>query len=203
MRQTLRSHLIFAMAAILAFTALGVGVASARTANTPAAPAQATNPIVGRWQQTHKCSWLVQALKERHLGRIAPGVVGDYFPNKTPRQLARKRHLCRGAEPQRHSHFFTSDGNFGSLDQHGQQVDDNRYRVIDTRTIKIGDRKFGAKFHYQITDYGADLALSPVITKQMRRQALAHPLHFSAAGWSVAVAYPGHSWASVPCGTWC
>src|SRR6187200_2740303 len=117
MRQKLRSHLILAMAAILAFTALGIGVASARSPNTPAAPAQATNPIVGRWQQTHKCSWLVHALKERHLGPIAPGVVGDYFPNKTPRQLAQKRHLCRGAEPQRHSHFFTSDHNFGSLDQ--------------------------------------------------------------------------------------
>jgi hypothetical protein len=144
----------------------------------------------------------VQALKDRHLGPVAPSVVGDYFPNKTPRQLAQKRHICRGADPQRHSHFFTSDGNFGSLDQHGQQVDADRYRVIDARTLEIG-LPDGVKFHYRITDYGADLALNPVITKRMRRQALAHPLRFSDAGWSVAVAYPGHAWASVPCGTWC
>jgi hypothetical protein len=38
-----------------------------------------------------------------------------------------------------------------------------------------------------------------VITKRMRRKALAHPLEFSAAGWSVAVAYTGHVWKSVPC----
>jgi hypothetical protein len=202
MRQQSRPHLAFVTATLLAFTALGVGVASARSANTSAAPAQANSPIVGRWQQTHKCSWLVQALKERHLRPIAPSVVGDYFPNKTPRQLDRKRHICRGADPQRHSHFFTSDGNFGSLDQHGQQVDDGRYRVIDTRTIQIG-LPHGVKFHYDITNYGSELALDPVITRHMRRQALAHPYRFSDAGWSVAVAYPGHTWASVPCGTWC
>jgi hypothetical protein len=192
------------MATLLAFTALGVGVASARSANTPAAPAQATASIVGRWEQTHTCSQLVRALKEAHLRRIAPSVVGDYFPNKTPRQLARKRHICRGADPQRHSHFFTRDGHFGSLDQHGQQVDNGRYRVIDARTIKI-DLPDGPKFHYQInnTTYGEVLALDPVITRHMRRQALAHPLRFSKAGYAVAVAYPGHTWARVPCGQWC
>jgi hypothetical protein len=79
----------------------------------------------------------VEALKERHLGSLAPSVVGDYFPNKTPRQLAQKRHIYR-ARTQRHSHFFTSTGDFGSLDQHGQQVDDGRYQLIDARTIQIG-----------------------------------------------------------------
>jgi hypothetical protein len=193
MRQQLRSHLIIVMATLLALTALGVGVASAH---------KASSSIVGRWGQTHRCSWLVQALKEDHLRPIAPSVVGDYFPNKTPRQLARKKHICRGADPQRHSHFFTSDGDFGSVNQHGQQVDDGRYRVIDAHTLKIG-LPDGPKFHYQITDYGAALALDPVITRHMRHQALAHPLRFSKAGYAEAVAYHGHTWASVPCGKWC
>jgi len=189
------------MATLLAFTALGVGVASARSANTRTAPALAKASIVGRWQQTHRCTWLVQALKEAHLRRIAPSVVGDYFPHKTPQQLARKRHICRGAEPQRHSHFFTSDGHFGSVNQYGQQVDNGRYRVIDARTFRIGD----VRFHYQIdnTADGEVLALDPVITRHMRREALAHPLRFSKAGYAVAVAYPGHTWERVPCGQWC
>ena len=73
-------------------------------------------PIVGRWATTKTCSGVVQALKRVHLLRLAPSVVGD----------------CRGAKPQRHSHFFTRDGFFGSLDQTGQQVDDE---------LPLSDRK--------------------------------------------------------------
>ena len=176
--------------------AVGCGAGGAASAgDSPAAKAS----IVGRWQQTHKCTWLVHALRPAHLRPLAPGVIGDYFPDKTPQQLARKRHLCRGATPQRHSHFFTSDGGFGSVDQHGQQVDDGSYRVINGRTVKIGS----VRFHYRITAGDQVLALQPVITNRMRREALADPLEFSDAGWSVAVAYPGHTWKRVSCGPWC
>jgi hypothetical protein len=183
---------------LLTAGALAVGCGASGAASAGDAPA-AKASIVGRWQQTHKCTWLVHALKEAHLRPLAPGVIGDYFPNKTPQQLARKRHLCRGATPQRHSHFFTSDGGFGSVDQHGQQVDEDAYRVINGRTVRIGN----VRFRYQITSGDEVLALQPVITKRMRREALADPLEFSAAGWSVAVAYPGHTWKRVSCGPWC
>jgi hypothetical protein len=198
-RQQLRSHLTPVMAILLAFTALGVGAASARNATTPSALAK--TPIFGRWQQTHQCGGLVHALKKVHLGRLAPGVVGDYFPDKTPQQLASKKHICSGAEPQRHSHFFTRDGHFGSVDQYGQQVDNGRYRVINARTFRIGD----VSFRYQIPRLfdRKILGLKPVITKRMRRQALAHPFRFSDAGWAVAVTYPGSVWKRVHCGPWC
>ena len=198
MRQQLRSHLTLVMAILLAFTTLGFGAASARA---PSASASAKNPVFGRWQQKHECTWLVHALKKVHLRPLAPSVVGDYFPDQTPQQLASKEHICRGAEPQRHSHFFTRDGHFGSVDQHGQQVDNGRYRVINGRTFRIGD----VRFHYQIArlfDHKF-LALKPVITRRMRRQALAHPLQFSDAGWAVAVSYPGSVWKRVRCGPWC
>jgi hypothetical protein len=104
-------------------------------------------------------------------------------------------------EPQRHSHFFTRDGHFGSVDQYGQQVDNGRYRVLSASTFRIGD----VRFHYQVESLFARkvLALKPVITRRMRRQALAHPLQFSDAGWSVAVTYPGSTWKRVRCGPWC
>jgi hypothetical protein len=199
MRQRIRPHLTYVMATLLAFIALGVGAASAR--NAPTASVLPKTPIFGRWQQTHRCTSLVHALKSAHLGRIAPAMVGDYFPDKTPQQLAAKEHICWGAKPQRHSHFFTHDGHFGSVDQYGQQVDNGRYRVISARTFRIGD----VRFHYQV-DRVFDrklLALKPVITQRMRRQALAHPLQFSDAGWSVAVTYPGSTWKRVRCGPWC
>jgi hypothetical protein len=201
MRHRLRCHLTFVMATLLAFTALGVG---AVLASAPSAPALAKAPFFGRWQTIRTCSGLVQALRNANLRPLAPGVVGDYFPNQTPQQLARKRHLCRGAKPQRHSHFFTRDGLFGSLDQFGQQVDDGTYHIIGARTVHIGNPDVGARFHYQVrpADDGKVLALQPVITRRMRDDALAHPLDFSAAGWAVAVAYTPHKWKRVPC-PWC
>lgn len=203
MHRKLRSRLTSVKAALLAFTALGVGAALPPSA--PSATATSKAPIVGRWQQTHECVWLVRALTREHLRRIAPSVVGDYFPDKTPQQLARKRHLCRGAEPQRHSHFFTRDGRFGSVNQNGEQVDDGTYRSIDARTFRIGNPDVHARFHFEVhrTMQGKVLALKPVITSRMRREALAHPLQFSAAGWATAVSYPRHTWKKVPCGMWC
>jgi hypothetical protein len=175
------------------------GVAASR--RSPSAPVSAKASIVGRWQTLRTCRGLVKALKEADLEPLAPGVVGDYFPNKTPEQLARKRHLCKGATPQRHAHFFTSDGGFGSLDQHNQQVDDGSYRVTDAHKLRIGDARF--RFHIHRTADGEALAMKPVITRRTRRQALAHPLEFSTAGYAVAVSYPGHTWRRVPCGPWC
>jgi hypothetical protein len=203
MHRTAHSRRTSVKAALLACAALGVGAALPTSA--PSATATAKAPFVGRWQQTHECIWLVRALKREHLRRIAPSVVGDYFPDKTPRQLARKHRICRGATPQRHSHFFTRDGGFGSLDQDDQQVDDGTYRIIDARTFRIGNPDVHARFHFEVdnTAEGKVLALKPVITRRMRREALAHPLQFSAAGWATAVSYPRHTWKKVPCGMWC
>jgi hypothetical protein len=64
--------------------------------------------------------------------------VGDYFPDSTPKELARKDDLCRGAEPFVHSHFFTGTGEFGSLTEDLEQVDDGPYEIIDDSTLRIG-----------------------------------------------------------------
>lgn len=157
----------------------------------------AASPLVGRWQTERTCHGLLVALQKYGLARLAPSVVGDYFPDKTPAQLMKKKNLCSGAQPQPHSHFFTADGKFGSLDQHSQQVDDGTYRLITPATVKINDGLF--RFRVQ----GAGLMLTPVLTKIQKKQALAHPLKFSTAGWMVAVSYVGHSWRSVPCDRWC
>ena len=65
-------------AGALAVSCGACGAASAGT--SPAAKAS----IVGRWQQTHKCTWLVHGLRQAHLRPIAPAMVGDSFPNRSP-----------------------------------------------------------------------------------------------------------------------
>ena len=174
--------------------ATAASVAGAVT--TSPSTSSTTNPIVGRWMQVHTCDQLVAGLEEFGLGEIAPAVVGDYFPDASPEELATKDDLCSGAKPQRHFHFFDAAGAFGSLDQHQQQVDDGAY-AVDGATLRIGD---GA---WRFAIDGDRLSLVPLITKAQTNQALAKPFDWSTAGWIVAVAYPGSTWQRVPCDGWC
>jgi hypothetical protein len=79
-----------------------------------------------------------------------------------------------------HSHFFTADGQFGSRDADGNQVDDGRYTLVGDDQVVIG----GVTFQYSIT--GDQLALRPTIPS-------CRPECFEAQ-WSVSVAYPGYTW---------
>jgi len=166
---------------------------------SPASPvAPATPALAGRWEQARHCRDLVKSLDQLGLGTTAPAAVGDFFPNVPAQQLANKPAICSGAKPSPHSHFFTSTGQFGSLDQALSQVDNGHYALVNANTVQIN----GSKFHYTITG-GNTLALDPVITSAMRAKALSDPLKFSTAVWMVTVAYPGTTWTRVSCGSWC
>lgn len=162
-------------------------------------PAAAKSPaLVGRWERVTTCQELVTALRNAGLGATAPAMLaGNGLVPGTPQQLARRANICKGAVPRRHSHFFTAAKQFGSLDWKAMQVDDGPYRIVNARTLRIGE----GTFHYRIV--GGKLTLTPVISAAAKRQALAHPLQFSTAGWQVAVSFPGHTWKRVPCRGWC
>jgi hypothetical protein len=153
-------------------------------------------PLVGRWMQVHTCDQLVAGLEDAGLGATAPAIVGDFFPGVSVAELAAKKDLCSGAKPQRHFHFFNAAGSFGSIDQHGQQVDDGTY-TIEGNELHISD---GA---WTFTISGDQLTLEPVIKDAQLDAALADPLEWSTAGWIIAVAYPGSTWQRVPCEGWC
>jgi hypothetical protein len=171
--------------------------AAPTTANTTA-----TDPkLVGLWRRVNRCPELIGALGEAGLGAAAASVVGDFFPGSQPEELAEKEDLCEGAEPFVHYHFFDANGRFGSLDEEQDQVDDGMYEVIDEERFRIGDADTGVVFHYKVD--GDRLSLTPEITAAMLEEALASPMEFSPAGWSVAVAYPGQEWKRVPCDNWC
>jgi len=156
------------------------------------------SPLVGRWERVTTCQELVSALTKAGLRKSAPAMLADNgFVPGTPKQLAARAVICKGAVPRRHSHFFTPAGQFGSVDYNGQQVDDGKYRILDARTVRINE----GKFRFRIA--GRELRLEPVISAAARRKALAQPLQFSTAGWQVAVAFPGHAWKRVPCAQWC
>ena len=118
------------LALVLAVLVGGWGSRASLASITPPADRSASastiarTSIVGRWQTTRTCQGLVAAL-----GYATAAA-----------WLAAKTHLCAGAQPQLHSHFFTRDGSFGSLDQNGSQVDNGVYRVINNHVLSIGSQ---------------------------------------------------------------
>lgn len=189
---------------LLALVIAGCGGDDEKAAEPDSAPsgtdtASATPKLVGRWERVQTCQELARALDQADLSGLAPSVLGDFFPGTGAREIARKKDPCKGAEPaRRHSHFFSEDGSFGSLDQHLNRVDEDAYRIVDDHTLRIGR----GRFKYRIM-HGDTLILNPVITAAARRRALSHPFEFSMAGWQVAVAYEGLPWKRVSCEGWC
>ncbi|MDT4942448.1 MAG: hypothetical protein QOJ34_2537, partial [Pseudonocardiales bacterium] len=98
-------------------------------------------------------------------------------------QIKDRAHPCAGSVARKHSHFFTADGQFGSRDASGQQVDDGTYQLVGDAFVIDG-----VTFHYTIR--GNDtLSITPEIPD-------CAPSCFK-AGWSIAVAYPGYTWHRV------
>ena len=189
-----------------ASTAIATGVAVALLAVGSTAAGQPTaqtklSPLVGRWQKVTTCQQFVQSLRQFGLGKLAPAMIaGNGLVTGTPAQIAAKANICEGAVPRVHSHFFTRNGEFGSLDWNRKQVDDGGYKLINASSFRIGPR---AVFRYRIVD-GKRLRLTPVLTTAAKQKALADPLAFSEAGWMVAVSLPaGGAWKRVPCAGWC
>jgi hypothetical protein len=195
------------LALVTAGLVAGCGSDDSGNARAPSQTPQSTTSarpasIVGRWEVRRTCEGMVKSLDRAGLRKLAPSVVGDYFPGKKPKQLARKADPCQGATPQQHSHFFTTDGKFGSVDQHQEQVDDAAYGVGNGRTLRLKLDSGEEIYRYRIVG-GDQLMLEPVIPARSKREALAAPLAFGHAGHAASVAYAGHIWHRVPCGRWC
>ena len=157
---------------------------SPSASSTPSPAASAA--IVGEWQRLQKCSELVGNLRKAGLEKwVFEFVVGDgYIPGTSKAdQIRDPANPCRGAVARNHSHYFTADGEFGSRDDKGEQVDDGTYKVVDDDTISIG----AVRFNYKIS--GDSLRLTPEIPA-------CRPECWEAA-WSVAVAFQGYDWRRI------
>jgi hypothetical protein len=88
--------------------------------------------------------------------------------------------------PRKHSHFFTKNRKFGSLDWRGQPVDDGTYRLVDNRTVVIFKKFPKVTFHYRIRS--RTITFAPVIPRGCST--------FRCA-WAISMAYPGKSWQRV------
>ena len=115
-------------------------------------------------------------------------IVGNGFvPGvQSPGELRDPARPCLGAVPRRHSHFFLSNGEFGSLDWNGEPVDDGRYRVTTPGKVTILKEFPKVTFRYRIR--GKEISFMPVVPKGCQT--------FRCA-WAISVAYPGKTWKRV------
>ena len=149
-----------------------------------------TSDLVGEWERLTTCQQRVDALEDAGLGKFAAEhAAGEgWLPGVTsPDDIKDPDHPCRGAVALKHTHFFTADGQFGSRDDGGDQVDDGTYKVIDDDTVVISKEFGDVTFTYRIEGDGDTLLLDPVLPKCSESGCFA-------AQWAVAVASPGLAW---------
>jgi hypothetical protein len=159
-------------------------MAAVSVAPSSAGPAD----LVGEWERETRCDEIVVALQEAGLGQWIPDVAAGFVPGATgPDAIDDPADPCRDAVPLRHSHFFTAEGQFGSRDENGNQVDDGTYRIVDEGTFVVSKEFPDVTFHYAID--GDSITFEPVMPE-------CSPECFEAA-WSVSVAFPGHAWRRV------
>ena len=143
-------------------------------------------PIVGEWERVLQCDELVPPLEEAGLHDYVPSLVwGSFFYPEVPTIEAfdfDPKDPCKGAEPRRHSHFFTADGEFGSRDEHGAQVDSGVYELVGKHRLVIN----GSTFRYRIR--GDAIRFDPI---------LPDCLPCVDGMWMIAVASPGGAWTRV------
>jgi hypothetical protein len=159
---------------------------------TAAAASTAPADLVGEWERETRCEEIVAALQAAGLEKWIVEVAAGFVPGASgPDAVQDPADPCRDAVPLRHSHFFTTDGQFGSRDQDGNQVDDGTYRIVDEGTFVVSKEFPDVTFQYTID--GDSIAFEPVIPA-------CSPDCFEAA-WSMSVAFPGHEWRRVESGS--
>jgi hypothetical protein len=191
-----RSHIRRGLATGLLLTlglvvASSSSVASTTRAQKPATATRAASQpaIVGTWRRLTTCAELASALTKAGMKKLVLEMVAGngFIPGVTaPGQIADPTNPCKGAVPRRHSHFFTKNREFGSLDWRGRQVDDGTYRLVRGQTIVIYKEFPKVTFHFRIR--GKTITFAPVIPKGCTS--------FRCA-WAISVAYPGKTWQRV------
>ena len=183
-------------AALLLLSAAAATGLAASGASGRAASAEPRS-LVGEWERVTTCSDLVHRLEAAGFHEMAlESAAGGFIPGVTSvEDLADPSHPCRGAIPRRHSHFFTSDGLFGSRDWNGEQVDEGTYTLIGDNTLVMpygfeDGPPIDVTFHYRIA--GETVRFDPVIPDDCSTSHCRE-----ATGWSITVALEGKSWRRV------
>lgn len=149
--------------------------------------------LIGTWTRVTTCEEAVERQMQAGFADHAlDNIPGQFLPDiESTEEIADPSHPCVGAVPSKHSHFFTKDGEFGSLDSRGEQVDEGTFEIVDDHTFVIpyvfDDEAIDIKFEYAVT--GDSITFEPLLPADCTSDHCRE-----AASWAVSVAYAGLSW---------
>ena len=119
-----------------------------------------TADIVGEWRGQHECTGIAEALEAAGFDAsvVLENIAGNgLVPGVSSADELDPDNPCQGAVAVDHSHVFTADGQFQSLDADCQEVDFGTWETVDEDTIVIGTS--GVTFDYAVD--GDQLTLEP------------------------------------------
>jgi hypothetical protein len=138
---------LLALGLVVAGCAGGTGSSAATNAGlTAASPSElgsaessiAGADLVGTWTRTQECEGMLAAFQEAGLAESQlDWIIGNWVGDPADVEV-HTDDICADARPaEEHFHFFTADGQFGSYDARGEQVDDGDYAVVDADTLSF------------------------------------------------------------------
>jgi hypothetical protein len=110
----------------------------AATSESTSAGSDGAAELVGTWTRTQDCESMLAAFDDAGLAEShAIWIIGNWVGDPADVD-ADPNDLCADARPaEEHSHFFTADGEFGSYDAQGDQVDGGDFAVVDIDTVSF------------------------------------------------------------------
>ena len=123
-----------------------------------AVPSAYAPELVGTWTRTQDCQAMLTAFEEADLAASHPEwIIGNWVGDPADVQVDPNNLCAKARPPEEHFHFFTEDGQFGSLDAAGNQVDDGNYAAVDNDTVSFPSH--GTEFGYDgdiLVDYAVN-----------------------------------------------
>ena len=107
----------------------------------PSASQSTSADIIGTWRAQHTCDGIVNAMQDAGFGlavAIESVVDNGLVPGGDGTGSLDTDHPCADAIALDHSHVFSADGQFHSLDQAGDEVDFGTWEALDEDTIVVG-----------------------------------------------------------------
>ena len=122
---------------------------SAASESSQESPSTGDSSIFGEWHRAQSCKEMLAAFERAGLAQSHRGwLQGNFFGGDEGPQSGDP---CAGAEgPLEHDHFFTEQGEFGSHDENGEEVDSGDYEVVD-------DGKLSFPSHAEEFGYSGDI----------------------------------------------
>ncbi len=155
------------------------------------------NPLVGTWRRERKCEELVSRMKKAGLDELIPEWASptEFAHVSSAQSLGPAEDPCRGVKDGNlpHDHVFYENGNFASVDDQGEFVDDGTYEFVDERTIEFADPPAN-KVHFSFSDdfdtvtFDVQIPDMDECSKDCRNE----------TAYRLAVFYPGLPWKRVP-----